>query len=160
MTIPIRRYSDADRAAVVELSIRAWTPVFASMAAAMDPAVFNHFYPNWQTDQQQAVEAVCAAPTNQVWVALVDHLVAGFVATTLHQPSSMGEIVMLAVEPRYQQRGIGAALTNFAQEQFRSAGMRVAMVETGGDPGHEPARQTYAKQGFQLLPIARYFQAL
>jgi hypothetical protein len=34
------------------------------------------------------------------------------------------------------------------------------MVETGGDPGHGPARATYAKAQFTLMPIARYFQVL
>jgi hypothetical protein len=34
------------------------------------------------------------------------------------------------------------------------------MVETGGDPGHAPARHVYEKTGFTLLPIARYFKAL
>jgi hypothetical protein len=35
--------------------------------------------------------------------------------------------------------------------------MSVAMVETGGDPGHAPARRTYEKAGFGLFPTARYF---
>jgi hypothetical protein len=34
------------------------------------------------------------------------------------------------------------------------------MVETGGDPGHAPARRTYERSGFTLLPIARYFKNL
>ena len=34
------------------------------------------------------------------------------------------------------------------------------MVETGGDPGHAPARATYSATGFTLLPVARYFQLL
>jgi hypothetical protein len=38
--------------------------------------------------------------------------------------------------------------------------MTVAMVETGGDPGHAPARDLYEQIGFTLLPIARYFKAL
>jgi hypothetical protein len=38
--------------------------------------------------------------------------------------------------------------------------MGVAMVETGGDPGHAPARRAYEKAGFALLPIARYFKNL
>lgn len=32
--------------------------------------------------------------------------------------------------------------------------------ETGDDPGHAPARTTYAQAGFRLLPVARYFKAL
>jgi hypothetical protein len=34
------------------------------------------------------------------------------------------------------------------------------LVETGGDPGHERARQTYEKVGFELFPVARYFKKL
>jgi hypothetical protein len=39
--------------------------------------------------------------------------------------------------------------------------MRVAMVETGGDHGHAPARRhVYKQAGYQLLPVARYFRNL
>jgi GNAT superfamily N-acetyltransferase len=55
---------------------------------------------------------------------------------------------------------LGAALTYFALAWMQDAGMSVAMVETGADPGHGPARRTYAKAGFELLPIARYFKKL
>ena len=40
------------------------------------------------------------------------------------------------------------------------AGLSIVMVETGGDPGHGPARATYEASGFELLPVARYFKAL
>ena len=39
-------------------------------------------------------------------------------------------------------------------------GMDIAVVETGGDLGHTPARATYETAGFVLLPIARYFRML
>jgi hypothetical protein len=38
--------------------------------------------------------------------------------------------------------------------------MRVAIVETGGDPGHALARRVYEKTGYTVLPVSRYFQAL
>jgi hypothetical protein len=38
--------------------------------------------------------------------------------------------------------------------------MQVAMVETGGDPGHAPARRACEKADYTLLPVARYFKAL
>lgn len=67
---------------------------------------------------------------------------------------------MLAVEPDFQGSGIGSALSEFALDRMKDSGMSVAMVETGGDPGHEAARHTYEKVGFRLLPIARYFKKL
>jgi ribosomal protein S18 acetylase RimI-like enzyme len=67
---------------------------------------------------------------------------------------------MLAVDPDHQGGGIGTALTEFALDRLKYAGMKVAMVETGGDPGHAAARRTYEKAGCVLLPIARYFKNL
>ncbi|WP_251958503.1 GNAT family N-acetyltransferase [Nostoc commune] len=43
---------------------------------------------------------------------------------------------------------------------MKAAGMSIAMVENRGDLGHAPARCTYGKLGFGLLPIARYFKKL
>jgi hypothetical protein len=51
-------------------------------------------------------------------------------------------------------------MTEFALERLEEAGMKIALVETGGDPGHAAARHTYEKAGFVLLPIARYFKNL
>jgi ribosomal protein S18 acetylase RimI-like enzyme len=67
---------------------------------------------------------------------------------------------MIAVDPAYQRRGIGAALTRLALARLREAGLAIAMVETGGDDGHAPARRTYAGAGFTLWPVARYFREL
>jgi hypothetical protein len=44
---------------VVALALRAWEPVFRSIAEAKDPEVFRHFYPDWRVDQAKAVEAAC-----------------------------------------------------------------------------------------------------
>jgi len=95
-----------------------------------------------------------------VWVAEVDESIAGFVALDLHPESGMGEIHMLAVGPDHQGEGIGTALTEFALDRLKQDGMTVAMVETGGDPGHAAARRTYEKAGYVQLPIARYFKKL
>jgi GNAT superfamily N-acetyltransferase len=96
-----------------------------------------------------------------VWVAEVGASVVGFVAVELHHPErGMGETSMLAVDPDRQGGGIGTALTEFALDRLKDAGMTVAMVETGGDPGHAAARRTYEKAGYVLLPIARYFKNL
>ena len=72
----------------------------------------------------------------------------------------MGEIYMVAVDPDFQGRGIGSTLIESALAWMKDAGMSIAMVETGGDPGHAPARHTYEKVGFELFPVARYFKKL
>jgi GNAT superfamily N-acetyltransferase len=157
----ITPYEPQHLEAVVRLSLSAWAPVFDSLHNVMDAEVFQAFYPDgWRASQQQAVEAVCADEDTHVWVAIEADATVGFVAVKLHTAASMGEIYMIAVDPDVQGRGIGTALTTFALDWIKDAGMTIAMVETGGDPGHAPARQTYEKAGFGLLPVARYFKKL
>ncbi len=67
---------------------------------------------------------------------------------------------MIAVDPGYQRSGVGSLLTSHALRWFADIGMALAMVETGGDPGHAPARRTYERAGFVHLPVARYFKRL
>ncbi len=157
----IRPFEDRDTGVVVNLSLRAWAPVFASIEQAIGSEIYRRLYPDgWRTSQQQSVEDVCARQKTQVWVAEVDESTVGFVAVELHCESNYGEIYMVAVDPDYQGGGIGTALTEFALDWIKDAGMAVAMVETGGDPGHAAARRTYEKAGYTHLPIARYFKNL
>lgn len=160
MEFSIEPYEAQHLHAVVRLSLRAWTPVFQSLQRVMDRAVYDVFFPDWRVSQGESVAAVCADPNAHVWVAISGETAVGFVAVQLHSESRMGEIYMLAVDPDAQKQGIGGALTSFALDWMKQAGMSVAMVETGGDPGHAPARRTYEQQGFGLLPIARYFKKL
>ena len=146
---------------MIDLSLRAWAPVFESLEQVLGSEIFGRMHPDWREDQRRAVEDVRAAKKGRVWVAELDGTAVGFVAIELHHPErSMGEISMLAVDPDHQGGGIGTALTEFALDRLEAAGMKVAMVETGGDPGHAAARRTYEKVGYVLLPIARYFKNL
>jgi GNAT superfamily N-acetyltransferase len=80
------------------------------------------------------------------------------VAVEIYDPErSMGEISLLAVD---YQGGIGTALSEFALERPKDAGVTVTMVETGEEPSHAAARRTYEKAGYVILPIARYFKNL
>jgi ribosomal protein S18 acetylase RimI-like enzyme len=156
----IAPYAPHHRDAIVALSLRAWAPVFASLEQEMDPAVWAAFYPNgWHEVQRASVEAACDAKDLTVSVALEGERVLGFVAVRIHD-ALMGEIYMIATDPSAQRRGVARALSQHALDFMRSKGNTVAMVETGGDPGHAPARATYEAAGFRALPLARYFRKI
>ena len=72
----------------------------------------------------------------------------------------MGEIYILAVDPERQRQGVGGRLMEAAHEAMRCAGMRMAMVETGEDPGHASSRAAYEAVGYRRWPVARYFLEL
>jgi ribosomal protein S18 acetylase RimI-like enzyme len=158
----IRDYQPADGEAVVALSLRAWAPVFGSMELVLGHEIFARLHgDDWRDYQARSVRDVLADDAMRVWVTEAGGSVAGFVAATVFDSERrIGEIAMLAVDPACQHRGLGTALTEFGTAWLRDAGMRVAMIGTGGDPGHAPARRVYAKADYTLIPMARYFKAL
>jgi hypothetical protein len=43
---------------------------------------------------------------------------------------------------------------------MKQAGMRLAVVGTGGEDGHAPARRSYEKAGYTGLPLVRYYKKI
>jgi ribosomal protein S18 acetylase RimI-like enzyme len=146
---------------VLDLTMRAWAPVFPLMEADIPDYVYRAFYPQgWKVRQRADVEAICRDGSTEMWIALLDDQLAGFVGLRVHTEDRMGEIHILAVDPSFQRRGVGRALLDFSFERMRSRGLEMVMVETGGDRGHAPSRATYERAGFDRYPVARYFRKL
>ena len=156
----IRPLAPEDIGDVVALSLRAWAPVFESFRATLGEQIYRELYPDWLASQARDVEAVCRDDAAAVWVADRDGHPAGFVALRVNQEEGAGEIEMIAVDPLAQREGIGTALMSFALQRFREAGLPLAVVATGGDPGHAPARRVYERLGFVGLPLVRYYTRL
>ena len=160
MVAAIREYRPADEQPVVELALRAWALVFASVEHLLGPQIFARLHGDWRRYQAAAVRDTLADSATRAWVAEAHQRLAGFVTARLHEERRLGEVTMLAVDPEHQRAGIGSALTEFATGWLRGCGMQVAMVETGGDVGHATARRVYESAGYTALPIIRYFKAL
>jgi GNAT superfamily N-acetyltransferase len=159
--IQIRSFSGGDLDAIVEFSLRAWAPVFASVRNVLGDDVFLRLHPDWKANQAASVRLSCTSGDRDVFVAVVDGRPVGFVAVELNAfHERMGVIDIIGVDPEYQRRGIGSRLTEVAINHMRREGMDIVVVETGGDPGHAPARAAYEEAGFTLLPISRYFRLL
>jgi GNAT superfamily N-acetyltransferase len=151
-----------DHDEIVELSLRAWAPVFASVGELLGEELDSLLHgPDWREYQARDVRATLHDAEKRVWVAEADSRLLGFVAAgVVDQTRLIGEVAMVAVDPAAQRHGIGSALTEHATTWLREQGMRVAVINTGGDPGHEPARRIYEQLGFRLFPNALYFRAL
>ena len=60
----IRPFHESDLDAVVELSLRAWTPVFESLRDVLGDPIFDRLHePNWRAVQAEAVRWVARATT-------------------------------------------------------------------------------------------------
>ena len=83
----------------------------------------------------------------------------GFITYELDEDKT-GEVQLLAVHPEYQNHGIGTELNTFALQKMKESGMKLAVVATGGDESHAPARKSYEKAGYTGLPLVRYYKDL
>lgn len=162
MQTTIRRIVDADVDTVVAFSLAAWAPVFASLEVELGPVVYGAMFPDWRSAQASAVEAACRAPENDVWVAVIDDRLVGFVAVCFidEDATRAGEIHMIAVDPAHQGAGVGATLVQRAVTEIKAQGVDLAVIATGGDPGHAPARALYEKLNFSSLHQVRYYRKL
>lgn len=154
-------YDPHYRTALLTLSVRAWEHVFPLLRREVPEFVYNAFYPTgWRERQRNDLAEVLDNGSECIDVAIDGDRPTGWVCTRFHPEDNMSEIYILVVDPDYQRRGIGAALMECSFARAREVGMGMAMVETGDDGGHMPARMAYESMGFVRWPVARYFKDL
>ena len=161
--IEIRPYEESDLETIVELSLRAWEPVFTSLRQVLGDAIFTRLHqPDWRAAQAESVRSSCAPSAERdVFVAVADGRPVGFAAVLLNAfHEGMGVVDIVAVDPLYQRRGIATQLMDRSVEHMRAHGMDIAAVGTGGDAGHAPARALYESLGYTSLPGVRYLRLL
>lgn len=147
--------------AVIDLTVDAWSPVFAETKEEVPGFVYDNFYPDgWDVRQKADVTALLEGEPGTIWLAMADGVLAGYVGIRFHPEDHMGEVCITAVAQRHRRQGVGRRLLEFAEQHIRAGGMKMIMVETVGDSGHAPARRAYEKFGFEPWPVARYFKRL
>lgn len=157
----ITPYHSSHLPAVLEVTERAWRPVFPLMQEDIPAYVYDAFYPEgWLKRQLNDVEALCSDQETEVWVYQSGDVISGYLGLRIHPEDSMGEVYIIAVDPKLQKTGIGKSLLEFAFDWMRKRDLKMAFVETGADRGHTPARIAYEKAGFDRYPVARYFKQL
>jgi ribosomal protein S18 acetylase RimI-like enzyme len=161
MNVQFRLLEDSDMQAVLDLSILAWEPVFAAWQQILGPRLYPlAIYPDWRKSQREVVQNICKDEKIITWAAVVDGTVVGFVCYEINDQTKVGEVQLLAVHPDYQNQGIGTELNLLALAKLQESGMKLAVVGTGGDDGHAPARKCYEKAGYTGLPHVQYYKEL
>ena len=65
---------------LIELSLRAWEPIFQSLEAIIQPAVYAEFYPEgWQKSQKETVTAALNSDEMQSWIGMENGRLMGYV---------------------------------------------------------------------------------
>ena len=157
----IRPFEADDIGDIVDLSLLAWEPVFTEWRKILGDDLYPvAIFPDWRKSQKEAVEATCRNEAYTTWTAEMDEKIIGFISYEINDKSMSGEVQMIAVHPDYQNRGLGTELNEFALRKFAENGMKLAVLGTGGDAGHAPARRSYEKAGYTALPLVRYYKKL
>jgi ribosomal protein S18 acetylase RimI-like enzyme len=157
----IRPFDIDDLPSILALSLLAWEPIFAEWQRLLGPDLFPlAIYSDWRKGQTAVVEKICTDPNITTWVADVQGKAVGFISYEMNASTRIGEVQLLAVHPDCQNSGLGTELNRFALQKLKEAGMKLAVLGTGGDEGHAPARRSYEKAGYTGLPLVRYYQAL
>jgi GNAT superfamily N-acetyltransferase len=129
----------------------AFAPVFASFRAILGDEIYE--LAQKKEDEAQA-DLLCfylrADAGWELYIAVKGNQTIGFIALKPDPQTSVGEIGLNAVDPIWAGQGVGLAMYEFAVERLRDRGMKVAVVSTGGDASHEPARRAYRKAGFDV----------
>ena len=160
VTSSIRAFEADDLDRIIELSLAAWAPVFASFRRLLGDQLFFLAYPDWRESQSRAVRSTCSSPETDVWVAILDGRPVGFVASQIKLASEpiAGEIEMIAVDPECQRSGVATRLLEHAINHLHEVGVSLVEIATGGDAAHTPARKLYERAGFRALPLVRYYR--
>jgi GNAT superfamily N-acetyltransferase len=99
------------------------------------------------------------AKSGYYWVKLSENgEVIGF-ANFGPNPSSVHswDIYWLAIQQEHRSKHYGSVILRETEERIRSAGGKVAWIETSGRPLYEPTRHFYLKNGYELEATLREF---
>lgn len=158
----VRPFREPDLPTLLDIAVAAWEPVFVSFRALLGESIFETVIPDWKTMKREQIASACK-PENRahVLVAELDGSAVGFATYYLDQQKRLGTIGNNAVDPDHQGAGIGPQMYAIVLDEMREAGMKCAMVTTGLDESHAPARRAYQKAGFtRSLPSIDYYLEL
>ncbi len=157
----IRALRPDDIGRCCDIAVTAWEPVFASFRQLLGDELFGLGHADWRAEKARQVRWKCEQQPEEVIVTELEGQVVGFLTYHIDAERGMGEIGNNAVHPDFQGRGVGTAQCRCVVELFRERGLSHAMVWTGLDDSHAPARAMYEKVGFdRWLPGAQYWQKL
>lgn len=137
MTAKIRPMRQRDKPAIMEMLSA--TPEFKPAEVVIAEEVIDSYLKTRQSGYH-------------ILVAEVEPLVAGYICYG-QTPLTEGtwDIYWLVVAGEKQSRGVGGALTAFAEGEIKKVGGRLAIVETSSQPEYEKTRRFYHRHGYEVV---------
>jgi GNAT superfamily N-acetyltransferase len=158
----IRLHTPADRPRLHDIRIAAFTPIHEHWRELIGGEMFDLEFFDWKEKQGAHLDEICAESSgHEVYVGELDNEIVGFIGLRVDAERKTAELGLNAVDPDYQNRGLGPALYEFALARMKALGAKMVYVGTGNDASHAPARAAYAKVGFSAnIPGIYYYRML
>lgn len=144
----IRRFQERDRAALHEITVRAFSEV-SSIDRRLEDLYGEINGTTWRWRKNREIDQDIEAEPEGVLVAEEDGRVVGYITTVTDDTTRIGRIPNLAVHPEAQGQGVGKQLINAALDRFRDEGMQYAKIETLAT--NPTGQSLYPKAGFREL---------
>ena len=143
----------------IELTYIAWQPIFDGYFNELGEEMFNVFYSGWKdTKYRRVYEGLMS---ERGYVALIEDKVVGFIFYIVDEATKTGIVEENAVSSEFRGLGIAQKMYNFIFDKMRGEGMVYAVVGTGLDDAHAPARKAYEKAGFdRAIESIKYYKEL
>ncbi len=104
---------------------------------------------DWRVRKAQEIESFLQAHPDWILVTELEGKVVGFVSYSLDHDRKLGTVQNNAVDPQFQNKGMGTEQILHVLDIFRRKGMKLAEVRTGRGVRYLPARRMYEKCGFE-----------
>lgn len=141
------------------IAVAAWTKIHESYKECIGEKMHDDIFKDWENDKINSVRA--GLLSGMGYVALAENEVAGFISYRVEKDKAVGEILANAVDEKFRGLGIGGKMYEFVLSEMKREGVKYAVVNTGLDEGHAPARRAYEKIGFKKnLPSVKYYMEL
>ncbi len=158
----IRPFEPGDLPAMQRVRKAAFEPVFRSFCDIVGETIAALAFADADAEQAKHLDDICASGSgHHVLVVTVDGETVGFVSFTIDAAQRTGEIGLNAVRPDHAGKGIGTWMYQHVLARMKELGMALAVVGTGGDSSHAPARSAYEKVGFgPAIPSVHLYKLL
>ena len=163
--IIIRNSIPEDAERIGEIFDQQWTAINQNYKNLIGDELYEIFYGDLKVRMEGNVKMIKerSLDSKTCFVTLVDGVVAGFATYRVTEsPGGLtGILGFNGVDNAYKGRGIAGRQYALIFDKMREDGCVAAMVHTGLDDMHAPARRAYEKAGFKaFLPDVNYFMML
>ena len=149
----------ADMDTIIEIAMLAWEPIYAFRRERLGADFFERAFPAWREAKARELRSLAAEHPENIWVTEEDGRILAFTSFHIDEKRGIGTLGNNAVRPEAQGRGIGSRQHKAVLELFREKGLVYAVVLTGLDPAHAPARASYEKMGFRpMMETVKYYR--